>query len=452
MSEIHDTAIIGAGASATLLAWNLRHRHDRNCVVIDPTQQPALGLAYRTRSIDNLLNVPASGMSALADDCRHFTEWLQKKIDPAIDRDAFIPRAIYGLYLQDLFRQAAPLHARTRVMSCMPDNDIITLRLEDGRCLSARQVVLALGHFSPPLLPGLSTELVHNRHYHHQVWDSHVPDAIASTDPVLLIGSGLTAVDQIMQLRAAGHTGRIMIVSRHARLPQRHDATPKLDTPVITPGSCVPRCTAYLHQFNAMMKRGIPWRACIDSLRPVTNQLWTDLPQEEKARFRRHLQRRWDVVRHRMAPRIAEALDAGLANGSLSLHAGHLQEIEAMTDGLRVLVRHGDRIDRFEVAHVLNCTGPNLHYARVDSPLLHDLFARGLARPGQGGAGLDTTDDGQLLGENNDARLPLYTLGPARQGTLFESIAIPEIRSQAYDLARLLNGRLAQIQLQDLCA
>ncbi len=84
MTEIHDIAIIGGGASATLLAWNLRHRHSRGCVVIDPGPQPALGLAYGTRSVENLLNVPASGMSALADEAGHFLGWLRRKIDPEI--------------------------------------------------------------------------------------------------------------------------------------------------------------------------------------------------------------------------------------------------------------------------------------------------------------------------------------------------------------------------------
>ncbi len=103
-------------------------------------------------------------------------------------------------------------------------------------------------------------------------------------------------------------------------------------------------------------------------------------------------------------------------------------------------------------AHVLNCTGPSLRYDRVDSPVLRDLLDRKLARSGQGGAGLDTTETGQLIAADGTARLSLYTLGPARQGTLFESIAIPEIRGQAYDLATTLDGLLTQAPLQDLCA
>lgn len=452
MTEIHDIAIIGGGASATLLAWNLRYRHGRGCVVIDPSPQPALGLAYGTRSVENLLNVPASGMSALADEAGHFLGWLRRKIAPEIGAGAFIPRAIYGLYLQDLFRQAAPLHIRARVERCAPDADITTLHLDDGRCLRARHVVLALGHFAPPLLPGIPADLLESGCYHHQVWAGGIIEAIKPTDPVLLIGSGLTAVDQIMQLRAAGHSGKITIISRHAQFPSRHAPAPKLHAPVIAPGACAPRCTAYLRLFNTALKQGIPWRACINSLRPVTNQLWAALLPQERARFRRHLQRRWDVVRHRMAPRIAEALDAGLASGTLSLRAGHLQKIEAVPDGLRVTVRYHDRVEILHTAHILNCTGPSLRYDRVNSPVLRDLLDRKFARTGQGGAGLDTTERGQLVASDGTARQALYTLGPARQGTLFESIAIPEIRGQAYDLATTLDGLLTQAPLQDLCA
>ncbi|NVN43752.1 FAD/NAD(P)-binding protein [Asaia siamensis] len=457
MTGIHDIAIIGGGASATLLAWNLRQHHGRSCVVIDPTDQPALGLAYGTRSVENLLNVPASGMSALADKPGHFLDWLRQKIDPQIDSQAFIPRAIYGLYLQDLFRQARPLHLRARVTRLTCDADSTTLHLDartsgERRCLRARHVVLALGHFAPPLLPGIPTELAGAGRYYHQVWAQNALEAIAPEDPVLLIGSGLTAIDQIMQLRAAGHSGKITVISRHARFPQRHAPAPVLSAPVIEPGQCAPRCTAYLHRLNAALKQGIPWRACIDSLRPVTNDLWAALPPDERARFRRHLQRRWDVVRHRMAPRIAEALDVELANGSLSLRAGHLQKITTVADGLCVTLRRGAQLEHVTVAHVLNCTGPNLRYDRVDSPLLRDLLDIKLARSGQGGIGLDTTRDGRVIAADGTAWLPLHTLGPARQGTLFESIAIPEIRGQAYDLAMTLDGLLSGASPQDLCA
>lgn len=455
MNDIHDIAIIGGGASATLLAWTLRARHQRSCVVIDPSDRPALGLAYGTDSIDHLLNVPARGMSAIADEPDHFLRWLREKIDPNIAADSFIPRALYGLYLQTLFQKAAPTRVKARVISCLPNDTGAVLTLDDGRTLRACQIVLALGHFAPPVLPAIDAEVAGSKHYHHQVWAKETLHSIDPTDPVMLIGSGLTAIDMIMQLRSTGHTGQITLVSRHGQLPQRHAPAPCASSPLIEPGASPPTCTAYLRQFKAALKQGLPWRSGIDSLRTVTNRLWADLPQNERARFRRHLQKRWDVARHRMAPQIAEALDSELARGTVRLRAGHLGDITAVGSRVRATFRHRDQVDTIDIAHVLNCTGPNLRYDRVASPLLQDLFARGFARPGQGGAGLDTTKEGRLIGREGDSTAPIFTLGPARQGTLFESIAIPEIREQAYDLARTLDTVLTakvRNRLMECCA
>ena len=40
----------------------------------------------------------------------------------------------------------------------------------------------------------------------------------------------------------------------------------------------------------------------------------------------------------------------------------------------------------------------------------------------------------------------LYAVGPPRKGTLWESTAIPEIRTQAAEVARLVLGRVAATQ------
>ena len=53
--------------------------------------------------------------------------------------------------------------------------------------------------------------------------------------------------------------------------------------------------------------------------------------------------------------------------------------------------------------------------------------------------GLDTDPDtGQLISANGTPVPEFFTLGPLRRGTLWESTAIPEIRSEARRLAAML--------------
>ena len=67
---------------------------------------------------------------------------------------------------------------------------------------------------------------------------------------------------------------------------------------------------------------GHDWQTVIDALRPFTQDLWRGLSETERAQFRRHLCTWWDVHRHRMAPRIADRIEAAQAFGQLRVHAG----------------------------------------------------------------------------------------------------------------------------------
>ena len=172
------------------------------------------------------------------------------------------------------------------------------------------------------------------------------------------------------------------------------------------------------------------WRAALDGLRPVTAQLWQGLSDEDKRRFLSEHSRTWGVHRHRMPPvtagRLAEIAEAG----RLVRHTGTLVDAREVSDGIEVTLTDGQQL---VVGGVVNCTGPV--DALAADPLLASLARTGLVRPGPAGLGIDTSDDGRVLGVL-PAAMPLYALGTLRRGNLFETTAMPEIREQAYDVAR----------------
>jgi hydroxyacylglutathione hydrolase len=79
-----------------------------------------------------------------------------------------------------------------------------------------------------------------------------------------------------------------------------------------------------------------------------------------------------------------------------------------------------------------------MNYRRVGSALLNSLFVQGLITAGPLGGGLWSDENGALRAADGSFSEVLFTLGPARQGTLLESIAVPELRVQAVALAELL--------------
>ena len=93
-------------------------------------------------------------------------------------------------------------------------------------------------------------------------------------------------------------------------------------------------------------------------------------------------------------------------------------------------------------AWVVNATGPTVRYAENPTILTQRLFEGGIARPGALGLGLDAKPGGALLDAAGQPHTDLFTLGPPLRGLLWETTAVPEIRLQAADLARLLAGTL----------
>ena len=172
------------------------------------------------------------------------------------------------------------------------------------------------------------------------------------------------------------------------------------------------------------------WRAAVDGLRPVTAQLWQGLSDDEKRRFVGEYARTWDVHRHRMPPITARRLTDIAEAGRMVRHTGTVASAHPLADGVEVTLTDGSQI---KVAGVVNCTGPVGTLGK--DPLLVTLARTGLVRPGPSGLGIDTADDGRVLGVL-PARMPFYALGALRRGNLWETTAMPEIREQAYDVAR----------------
>lgn len=434
-------AIIGGGASGALTAYHLlRARAPMRVLLIEPRAAIGLGLAYSTPSLRHLLNVPAGKISAIPGDSGHFLRWLQANYDADADTATFAPRSVFGRYLQSLLASISGLERlAAEVVGYHARQHRAVLSLSDGSTLEADRVVLATGNFEPSPLPHIDPRVADSGLYAHNAW---TPSSYADLDPdapVTLIGSGLTAVDVLLRLRELGHRGAVTAVSRHGALPRRHAKCVPTESPVI-PANTPATSLAYLRALRAAIATGIPWSAAIDSLRPVTNTLWLALSTHEQLRFRRHLQHRWDVVRHRMAPAIADCVDAELAAGTLVLQQGSVAGIEAQAGMALVTARTKHGLVTHRAARVINCTGPAMRYDRVASPLFASLFSQGLAVAGPLGFGLRCDPFGALLDREGRPSSILSNLGPGRLGTLLESIAIPEIRDQAFALAE----RLAQ--------
>jgi uncharacterized NAD(P)/FAD-binding protein YdhS len=322
------------------------------------------------------------------------------------------------------------------------------LRLADGRMLRVDRAVLCTGNPPPAAAPGLPEALRADPRHIADPWTLD-PSRLDADAPVLLLGTGLTALDAALTLATAGHRGVLHLVSRRGLLPRPHRSaaspthypTPAVETWPATARGLLHALRAELRQAS---ERGFDWREVITSLRPVTPVLWRRLPQVEQARFLRHLRPFWDSHRHRAAPATWAPIAAMQADGRLQLHRAHVSEVVEGAEGrLRVTLVHGDRQHAIEVGAIVNCTGPAADPRRAGDPLLAALLARGLGRVDPLELGLDVTEDGRLIGRSGPSPR-VWVAGPLRRPQLWESTAVLELAAQVAALATTLRESLRE--------
>jgi uncharacterized NAD(P)/FAD-binding protein YdhS len=247
-------------------------------------------------------------------------------------------------------------------------------------------------------------------------------------------------VDVFLGLRANGYQGVVHMISRRGLVPEPYGSFNR-NAPVAPwkAGTLRELVREVRNRVRAAQAAGSSWRDVIVSLRPVTNQLWQNLTPRDRERFFRHVKAYWDAHRHRMAPSVAAAIDDARRRGSLQVHTGRIQRIVEDPDGLTVaMLLRSERAVNVSAQRVINCTGSEQDYRRVDSRLLQSLFRKGWLDVNAAGVGIRTTENGAVVGRAGTVIPGLYAIGPMRIGGLLETTAVPEIREQAEALAKTL--------------
>ncbi len=422
-------AITGLGFSGTMVLAHLVNsaQPPKRIALIDPSPKPWRGLAYSTHHPAHLLNVRARAMSAYGGDADHFLRWLHAQKEYAGFRaDDFVPRRIYGDYLESIARTALEkararqieivhLHASLRTIG--GGNPHHQLTLEGGAQLSARALVLATGNRFDEAGEGAATR--HPWHISADDWKH------GKHGRIVLVGAGLTAMDMAASLLADGYSGEILMLSRHGLNPHAHNASKAGDVDALLAHLMRGGLSARLFALRRAMREGTQdWRSIIDGLRGHTPIIWQSLNAQDQQRFLSRLLSFWNIHRHRMdatqRARILAAPNVRHQRGQVLKASAH-----------HVQLRHSSREQRIDADVVLDCRGPSY---RALIPALADASAGELiACHPQGGL---ISNDAYRV--NDPSCAPIYALGALLFGERFETTAVPELRVQAEELAKIL--------------
>lgn len=447
--------IVGGGFSGALFGLKLhRARPDWRIAIVEPKKRIGRGIAYGACGPEHLLNVPVSRMEIGL--VPGFAEWLAPRrhdiadalVESGFDLPAaYVPRRLFGDYIEERVGEALSAKARMGLTSIRGEavrllDGARGVLLTDGREIAADIVVLAMGNL-PPRPPGGPDRWLYDTGYFiPDPWARDAFDGVGPDEPILLIGAGLTMVDIALKLSREGHRGKILAVSRRGLKPRLHQSggswTEFLHDKI--PASPLTLLKLIRDEIAKAEAQGVPWHRVFDAARPAVASVWHRWSETERRQFVRHLRVRWDIHRHRVAPRIGEALNDLMTRGQLEIVAGRIAGYREDGDNVEVSIAlRGGGTRAFTAGHVANCTGPGGDFDRIAIPLIADLRARKLAVADPLGVGLETNDCAVRDASGNPSSW-LFALGPLTRPAWWEITAVPEINIQVDRLVAQLTS------------
>lgn len=455
---VRTIAIVGGGFSGTVLAANLLRRATQTptrLLLIEREADVGCGVAYRNDPLQRrlLLNVTAGRMSATSAAPLEFLQFAQRRLPNATAED-FLPRALYGEYIQEVLL-AAELSAPRSIRLERIRSDAVRIRridrtrplqleLANGRTIVADQIVVASGN-PPPARLRVCDALEGANGYIDDPW---LPGALdRARGDVLLIGTNLTMADVALTLAARADVQRVHAVSRHGLVPPRQtafrpDAFKGDGSALLLVASSSLRSLSRAVRALAeeAERAGGDWREAITFVRNLAPRIWQRLPERDRARFLRHLRAYWDIHRHRLPPQTVARLTELRERNRLHVRAARIESCAAAGERIRVRYRGRGAAQSTDlvVDTVINCTGPDYDLARTREPLWRNLVDTGLAVRDPLGLGVKTGANGALFDADGWPGPHLYYLGPMLRADHWEATAAAELRVHAEQLAGAL--------------
>lgn len=437
-------------------------------ILIDKDEYFPGGIAYNTFSRRHVLNVPASKMSAFPGDPDNFVNWIKSKpeysdyVDDDLP-DLFMPRYIYGIYLEELYsdliinlpEKIKFEFVKGEAVDVIPSGLKAEVVLKSGEKINSDKVVIATGNFIPDN-PRLNDDsFFSSDKYFRNPWIKEASEGLNNNESVLIIGTGLTMVDNVISLKDNGFKGKITAISTHGYFPLSHKKR-KPYTDILNdlhpPYDLLGLYRIFRKHIKYVLSHGITGEAVVDAIRPKTQELWMSLSIEDKIQFMSHIRHLWGVARHRLPKEIFRQMKALIADEQLEIIAGRIREIREINGGVYVLYseRSTGKLCELIINRVINCTGPVTDINKLDSLLMKNLITRGLITSDEMKLGVNALPDGTIIHADNSVSDYLFTLGSLLKGILWESTAVPELRVQAKSLSEILLNKLFKDQTAEI--
>ncbi len=438
--------IIGSGFAGAVSAIHLIDNgvNPKNITIVGPTKV-GCGNAYECDHTEFRLNVSSEIMWINPEKKLEFTEWAKLNIhDPIAShfsgkfykRNDFA-KFVYSKLEKYLINKQLSHQKRTVMRIYKNEKDKWGIILDNKKKLFSKNIILATGN-PKPKWPCLVEKVLKNNHesLFENPWDGQWISRINKNEKILIIGSGLSALDCLSVLKHKGHKGAIVLVSRSGEFPPTQAKWERKNNPK-WPGSLnEPLLPSIMINF---IKNYLPnkpyssseWQSSWEELRLDINLNWNRISDRGKIKLKRNFYSLWSRLRYRASPQSIKAKNYFQDKGQLIVYRGYAEKIINEKNTLNLKLHDGRKIASDKI---INCSGKGRDF------LIDQIIKDKMGIPDIFNETLQVDKEFSVLPYEGMDNKGLYLIGPSLVSSNGDIAAASKVSLQGISLVNSLLG------------
>lgn len=502
-----NIVVVGGGATALSFLRSFYDEAVRSVVsqpltiyVVEKRRFKGRGLAYDLDVPTNLLNTRAGFITPFADKPGHFFEWLGSNRAHwedefpllEVSADTFVPRPLFGLYLEYMMSDLAGLFAAIGVELVQVRGEVISLELgsrdnvlattDAGLRITADHAVLCCGNLQSREYSALEA---YSGFFASPYPIGRLTRNARSKASVAILGARLSAIDVALGLANGGFEGVMTMFSRSGyfpsvrgtqgrytpsimtleRLQQQFEGhgpirlplvidwmmqeliaagSPAIDVAKLPPPAPLD-VVAFFESEIAAAAAPRPWQAVLYATNSVIDYLWQVLHDDDRAMFMSRYSAAWMSYRVSIPVENASRLVNLAKSGRLSFRTGAASVLPETRGGFTIATktaRDNDVSEHFDM--VVGAFGTPRDAAQIDSPLIHALLTSRLACAHRHGGLVVDPATSALVNAYGEASHQVSVLGELTSGVHFFTSVLEINARHAARLAKRVCAQTAR--------
>lgn len=377
------------------------------------------------------------------------------------------PRQLFGDYLQHLVSlavdkagsKAKVSYVMRRATGIEEKPDGTTVRMEDGETIEAQHVVLATG-FQDALAPKFAKAAAHSPRFLETPYATHSNaffDKVCAdkNSNVLVIGTGLTAMDIAARLLHSGHEGKITMMSRRGLMHKPYGDTPvseyiasrlrgepraEADLPFtknpprfLSEETTQGALKSMLKEFKQLTGQGYTSEEIITYWERFLPQMAARLPKQETAALLSQHDVLLTTARVGVTPETGHTVQKAIQSGRINVQSGTIQDVHEQNGQMHCTYRPTAEknflnrlLQSFNIAgtppqktavhdYIFSGMGNSTSFdparSEIKDPLWRDLLESGKATPHWTKSGVTITNGFALVDKHGQAATHISVIG-----------------------------------------